>query len=133
MANVNGFCEGERSAAEGQTSSGPDQKVPLEFLPSFLPQLLEATYPNPAAMRHPTGHLKRVARLPKCSLWLPVQEQEGSRLPNAVPSSPLDLNWMDDAETQNGARAAPMQSPCAAACRAVLAKHADPGARGDGC
>ena len=33
----------------------------------------------------------------------------------------------------NGARAAPMQSPCAAACRAVLAKHADPGAHGDGC
>ena len=30
---------------------------------------------------------------------------------------------MDGLNTTNGARAAPMQSPCAAACRAVLVKH----------
>ena len=35
--------------------------------------------------------------------------------------------WM-----QNDARAAPMQSPCVAACRAVLTKLDDPGAHGDG-
>ena len=80
--------------------------------------------------------------------------QEGSRLPNAVPGFPLEINTrMDErCKTQHGARAASMQSPCAdewmdakhgaraaqcsprdvAACRAVFAKHTGPGAHGDG-
>ena len=44
---------------------------------------------------------------------------EGGRLPNAVLGLPLEMS----AVNTNGARAAPMQSPCAAACRAVPAEH----------
>ena len=48
-----------------------------------------------------------------------VVYEECGRLPNAVLGLPLEMS----AVNTNGARAAPMQSPCAAACRAVPAEH----------
>ena len=84
------LCEGECSAAEGQSSSGPDQKVPLEssFFLSY-PQLLEATHPNPACHMPSHRPVNEVARLPNAVSGCLVQAQGGSRLPNAVPGSSL--------------------------------------------
>ena len=86
------------------------------------------------AICHPTGHLKRVARLPKCSLWLPMQDQEGSRLPNTVPGFPLDMNkkvWTQ-ANTKRCTGCINAVPVCGCLQDSLCNLSDDPGAHGDG-
>ena len=65
---------------------------------------------------------KQGARLLTHSLWL-MKHMQVTGIVAGCPNAVLGLPREMSAVNTNGARAAPMQSPCAAACKAVPAEH----------
>jgi len=120
------FCVGECTAAEGQSSSRPAQKVPLEcfselssFYSFHTPSCWRQLTLTWQAMRHPTGHLK----------W-PLFKKEVAGLHTAV-SGTWELNgeW-----TNKRCTGCAMQSSWCGCLQGSLCKHTGtygPGAHGE--